>query len=200
VSHRQHEISRKIPSREISLTAPIWILCHFLRHKCTVACGRFWMGHALNFFLGNTLLRGLLKRFNSALNIGKFFWAQRFAVEPSVPVLVAQLWRRCLYYRRLVLKFFKMVPLVAFTCVLESARQREKFSNWKSFSSFKCRVWSAIFHKIFILQQCQDPDPNPNFFRIRIQPIYSDSFGFGSTTLPTTLPYFWVRSIYCKTV
>jgi hypothetical protein len=49
------------------------------------------------------------------------------------------------------------------------------------------RVWSAIFHtqkKNFILQQCLDPNPNPNFFRIRIQPKYSDYFGFGSTTLP----------------
>jgi hypothetical protein len=44
-----------------------------------------------------------------------------------------------------------------------------------------------FFTNIFILQQCLDPNlnpnPNPNFFRIRIQPKYSDSFVFGSTTL-----------------
>jgi hypothetical protein len=42
-----------------------------------------------------------------------------------------------------------------------------------------------FFTKMFILQQCLNPNPypNPNFFRIRIQPKYSDYFGFGSTTL-----------------
>jgi hypothetical protein len=40
-------------------------------------------------------------------------------------------------------KFFKMVPLIAFICVLESVRQRKKFSNWKTyvfFFSFKCLI------------------------------------------------------------
>jgi hypothetical protein len=37
-----------------------------------------------------------------------------------------------------------------------------------------------FFTKSLTLQQCLDPNPNPNpnFFRIRIQPKYSDSFGF----------------------
>jgi hypothetical protein len=33
------------------------------------------------------------------------------------------------------------------------------------------------------LKKNPNPNPNPYFFRIRIQPKYSDYFGFGSTTL-----------------
>jgi hypothetical protein len=65
-------------------------------------------------------------------------------------------------------------------CVLESVRQRKKFANWKTYV-FLFQVFDLRFFTIF-LQQCLDPNPNlnPNFFRIwiRIQPKYSDSFGF----------------------
>jgi hypothetical protein len=40
-----------------------------------------------------------------------------------------------------------------------------------------------FFTQIFILQQCPNPYPNPNFFRFRIPPKLLDYFGFGSTTL-----------------
>jgi hypothetical protein len=45
-------------------------------------------------------------------------------------------------------------------------------------------VWSAFFHKIVILLQRLDPNPNsnPNFFQILIQ-IQSTKFGFSSITL-----------------
>jgi hypothetical protein len=68
-----------------------------------------------------------------------------------------------------------MVPLIAFICVLESVRERNKFSNWKTYLRFFLfHVFDLrCFTKIVILQQCLDL--NPNFFRIRIQPKYSDS-------------------------
>jgi hypothetical protein len=64
-----------------------------------------------------------------------------------------------------------MVPLIAFICVLEPVLQRKKFYNTKKQLFF-------LLKKI-ILKQC--PNPNPNFFRIRLK--LTDSFGFGSTTL-----------------
>jgi hypothetical protein len=79
--------------------------------------------------------------------------------------------------------YFKMVPLIAFICVLESVRQRKSFPTEKVTGTFfLSSVWSAIFHKKFYFTQCLDP--NPNFF--------SDSdpakiFGFGSTTLLKTV-------------
>jgi hypothetical protein len=56
------------------------------------------------------------------------------------------------------------------------------------FFSFKWWIWD--FHKIFkfILQQGLDPYSNPNLFRIRIRPKFTESFGFGSTTLVKTVP------------
>jgi hypothetical protein len=78
-----------------------------------------------------------------------------------------------------------MVPLIAFICVLEPVRQRKKFSIEKN-KIFLFQVFDFwFFKKIFILQQCRNPNPYPNnnFFRIRIQPKHSDYFGFGSTTL-----------------
>jgi hypothetical protein len=45
-------------------------------------------------------------------------------------------------------------------------------------------VWSAIFHKNFYFTIVSGSESKSELFRIRIQPKYSDSFGFGSTTLP----------------
>jgi hypothetical protein len=63
-----------------------------------------------------------------------------------------------------------------------------KIFNRKTKDFSLSSVW--FFTKIFILQQCLNPNPypNPNFLRIRvrIQPKHSDYFGFGlfgSTTL-----------------
>jgi hypothetical protein len=67
-------------------------------------------------------------------------------------------------------KFFQMVLLIAFICVLEPVRQRQNFPiekhNFFLFQVFDLR----FFTRFFILQQCPDPDPNPNFL-----------FGFGSS-------------------
>jgi hypothetical protein len=69
------------------------------------------------------------------------------------------------YTNILTRNFFKMAPLIAFICVLESVRQRKKFSNWNTYVLSLSSVWSAIFHtKNFTLQQSLDPNPNPNFF------------------------------------
>jgi hypothetical protein len=76
-----------------------------------------------------------------------------------------------------------MVPLIAFICVLEPVCRKKKFSIEKP-KIFLFQVFDLrFFTQIIILQQCLDP--NPNFFRIRIQPKLLDSFGFGfgSTTL-----------------
>jgi hypothetical protein len=84
-----------------------------------------------------------------------------------------------------------MVPLIALMCVLEPVRYvSEKILSIKKHNIFLFLVFDLrFFTQIFILQQCLDPNPypnpypNPTFFRIRIQPKLSDSFGFGSTTL-----------------
>jgi hypothetical protein len=69
------------------------------------------------------------------------------------------------------------------TCMSEEKNFPIEKNNFFSPSS----VWSAIFHKIFILQQCLDSNPNFFFIRIRIQPKLSDSFGFGSTVFGSDL-------------
>jgi hypothetical protein len=67
----------------------------------------------------------------------------------------------------IVTQNFFIMPLIAFICVLESVRQRKKFSNFKthpvrffSLSMFDLR----FFQKKNYLQQGLDPNPNPNFF------------------------------------
>jgi hypothetical protein len=63
-------------------------------------------------------------------------------------------------------------------CTTEKSFPTEKLT-FISLSS----VRFTIFHKN--LQQCLDPNPNPNFFRIRIQPKYSDSFEHWYTVYQT---------------
>jgi hypothetical protein len=57
------------------------------------------------------------------------------------------------------------VPLIAFICVLESVWQRKKFSNWKTCVFFLFQEFDLrFFTQMIIIQQCLDPNPNPNFF------------------------------------
>jgi hypothetical protein len=70
-------------------------------------------------------------------------------------------------------EFFLMVPLITFICVLESVRSFFLFQV--SFLRFSPNFW--FYNSVWIRIQIQ------TFFRIRIQPKYSDYFGYGSTTL-----------------
>jgi uncharacterized protein with PQ loop repeat len=84
--------------------------------------------------------------------------------------------------------------LIAFMCVLESVCQRKKVFQLENVSFFSLSsAWSAIFHIFFYLFY------NYVWIRIqirtlliRIQPKYSDSLGFGSTTLSVS-PLFKKR-------
>jgi hypothetical protein len=82
--------------------------------------------------------------------------------------------------------------LVAFICVLVLVRQRKKFYNRKihRFFSVRCSICDL---KQNLFHESVNPNSYPNFFiRIRIRPNFTDSFGFGSTTLLRTggpVPY-----------
>jgi hypothetical protein len=73
---------------------------------------------------------------------------------------------------------------MAFICVLDCTTEKKVFQlkNLRFFS-FKCLICD-FSQRIFILQQCLDPNPNPNFFSD------SDSakiFGFFRVQNTTTL-------------
>jgi hypothetical protein len=54
-------------------------------------------------------------------------------------------------------------------CVLESVRQRKKFSNWKTYVFSLSSVWSAIFHKIFYFTTVSGSESKSKlFFRISL--------------------------------
>jgi hypothetical protein len=94
-------------------------------------------------------------------------------------------------------KIFKLVPLIAFIPVPVFWNLYDKE---KSFPTEKLRFFSPF--KCFICdfaQQC-DPNlnPNPNFFRIRIQPKYSYYFGVVFTTLTQTRYYGYLSTLICK--
>jgi hypothetical protein len=76
---------------------------------------------------------------------------------------------------------------------------REKICPIKKHKFFLLQVFDLrFFTKLFILQQCLDPNPNsypnPNFFSESDPVKLTDSFvfGFGSTTLVTVHTGIWV--------
>jgi hypothetical protein len=116
----------------------------------------------------------------------KFFFRIRFRFRIRIRILI--FWTEF---------FFKWcLSLLSFVCW--NLYDREKsFPTEKNTFFCLSSVWSAIFHNCFLFYNSVWIRIR-TFFRIRIQPNYSDYFGFGSTTLLQTIRYFAINSSLYK--